>query len=113
MRHKTVTRIFLSSTFTDLAAARLVISQWLTGIFGADLTIMETFGSDALPPDVNSVRRIGDSDLFVGIYAHRYGTIDKITNESIVELELDEARRAFSAGTLNDILLYIIDEAAP
>ena len=107
------TKIFLSSTYTDLSAIRAVVSQWLTGIFGADLTIMETFGSDATTPDVNSVRRVRDCDLFVGIYAHRYGTLDEVTSKSIVELELDEAKRAFSAGVLSDILLYLIDEGAP
>ena len=73
---------------------------------------METFGSDATTPDVNSVRRVRDCDLFVGIYAHRYGTLDEVTSKSIVELELDEAKRAFSTGVLSDISLNVIDEGA-
>jgi hypothetical protein len=113
MRQSIQTKIFLSSTYTDLSAMRAVVSQWLSGIFGADLTIMETFGSDAAPPQINSVRRVRDCEVFVGIYAHRYGTIDQAEGKSIVELELDEAKRAFSAGVLNDILLYLIDECAP
>lgn len=107
------TKIFLSSTYTDLSATRAMVSQWLTGVFGADLIIMETFGSEAAPPDVNSVRRVRGCDLFVGIYAHRYGTVDQATGKSIVELELDEAKRAFSSGVLSDILLYLVDEAVP
>ena len=71
---------------------------------------METFGSDADPPDVYSVRRVGECDLFIGIYAHRYGTIDKDTGKSIAELELDEAKTTFSSGVLKDILLYVIDK---
>jgi hypothetical protein len=106
-------KIFLSSTYTDLSAIRTKVSEWLAGVFGADLIIMETFGSEAAPPDVNSVRRVRSCDLFVGIYAHRYGTVDQATGKSIVELELDEAKRAFSSGVLNDILLYLIDEASP
>ena len=113
MGNTTQKRIFLSSTYTDLSAIRTKISQWLTGVFGADLIIMETFGSDAAPPDVNSVRRVRGCDLFIGIYAHRYGTVDQATGKSIVELELDEAKRAFSSGVLSDILLYIVDDAAP
>ncbi|GAI55733.1 unnamed protein product, partial [marine sediment metagenome] len=104
------TRIFLSSTYTDLSAIRVMISQWLTGVFGTDLIIMETFGSDAAPPDVNSVRRVRDCDLFIGIYAHRYGTVNQAAGKSIVELELDEAERAFSSGVLSDILLYVVDD---
>jgi len=90
-----------------------MVSQWLIGVFGTDLIIMETFGSEAAPPDVNSVRRVRDCDLFVGIYAHRYGTVNQATGKSIVELELDEAERAFSSGVLSDILLYIVDDTMP
>ena len=103
-------KIFISSTYLDLAEIRSRITQWLSGIFGTELIIMETFGSDAGPPDVYSVRRVGECDLFIGIYAHRYGTIDKDTGKSITELELDEAKSAFSSGILKDILLYVIDK---
>jgi hypothetical protein len=102
--------IFVSSTYVDLKEIRAEVIKWLRGVFEADLTIMETFGSDAAPPDILSVRRVRDCDLFVGIYAHRYGTVDPISGESITELELDEAKRSLSAGTLKDILLYVIDE---
>jgi len=101
-------KIFISSTYLDLAEVRSAIAQWLSGIFGTEFIIMETFGSDADPPAVYSVRRVGECDLFIGIYAHRYGTIDKDTGKSITELELDEAKAAFSSGVLKDILLYVI-----
>ena len=64
-------KIFISSTYHDLAEVRSKIRNWLSGIFGTDLIIMETFGSDADPPDVYSVRRVGECDLFIGIYANR------------------------------------------
>src|SRR5712692_6374122 len=98
MTNQREARIFLSSTFVDLKATRSEITKWLRGVFEADLIIMETFGSDAAPPDIFSVRHVRDSDLFVGIYAHRYGTIDPKSGESITELELDEAKRSLSAG---------------
>ena len=113
MRDRRQPVIFLSSTFIDLADTRREIATWLSGIFGAELIVMETFGSDAAPPEVNSVRRVRQCDLFVGVYAHRYGTIDKRTAKSITELELDEAKRAHSAGAVQDILLYLIDQGSP
>jgi hypothetical protein len=79
-------------------------------LFGAELIVMETFGSDAAPPEINSVRRVRECDLFVGIYAHRYGTIDESSGKSITELELDEANAALSAGTLREIVLFIIKQ---
>src|SRR5574341_1497803 len=80
-------KIFLSSTFLDLSDSRKKISTWLSGVFGADLIIMETFGSDATPPNIHSVRRVSECDLFVGIYAHRYGNVDSSYGKSITELE--------------------------
>jgi hypothetical protein len=81
-------KVFLSSTSVDLSSVRAEISKWLTGLFETKLIIMETFGSDAAPPEINSVRRVRECDLFVGIYAHRYGTIDEASGASITELEL-------------------------
>src|SRR2546422_11405360 len=99
-------RIFLSSTFIDLSELRLEIASRLREVFGARLLIMETFGSDDAPPEISSVRKVRESDVFVGVYARRYGTIDHATGKSITELELDEAERSLSAGNLAGILLY-------
>ena len=73
---------------------------------------METFGSDDAPPEILSVRRVRECDIFVGIYAQRYGTVDPSTGKSITELEFDEAERALSGGTLNGILLYLLEDDA-
>lgn len=106
-------KVFLSSTFEDLADTRREISHWLREIFGADLVIMETFGSNAAPPVINSVRRVRECDVFVGIYAHRYGTIDTASGKSITEIELDEAEHALSVGSVTNLFTYIVDENAP
>ncbi len=104
--------IFLSSTFLDLKELREKIADRLHDVFGAHLLVMETFGSDAAPPVISAVRRVRESDVFIGIYARRYGSVDLATGKSITELELDEAERSLSAGTLSAILLYWLDEDA-
>jgi hypothetical protein len=106
-------KIFLSSTYIDLRNARAEVIRWLVGIFGASLVVMESSGSDAAPPNVLSIRRVRQCDIFVGIYGHRYGTVDPASGESITELELDEARNAQSAGVVSDLLLYRIDSTSP
>jgi len=105
-------KIFISSTSIDLSDVRAELIKWLGGIFEAGLVVMETFGSDATPPDIISVRRVRECDLFVGLYAHRYGSIDPASGKSITELELEEARQSFSSGSLRDILLYVVPENA-
>src|SRR5262249_17260409 len=102
-------KIFLSSTYSDLREVRAEVIRWLGGIFVTPLIVMETAGSDTAPPKVTSIRRVRQCDIFIGIYAHRYGTIDPISGESITELELDEARSAQSAGVVGELLLYVID----
>jgi hypothetical protein len=74
---------------------------------------METFGSDNASPVISFVRRIRESDVFVGIYARRYGTVDPATGKSITELELHEAESSLSAGTLTAILLYWLVKMSP
>ncbi len=76
-------KIFVSSTFVDLKEVRTEVIKWLDGVFETGLTTMETFGSDAAPPDVLSVRRVRECDLFVGVHAHRYGSIDPVSGKSI------------------------------
>lgn len=106
-------RIFLSSTFIDLKDIRQEASHRLSQVLGARLIVMESFGSDDAPPVVSSVRRVRECDVFVGIYARRYGTVDPGTGKSITELELDEAESGLSAGNIIGILLYQLDDSAP
>jgi energy-coupling factor transporter ATP-binding protein EcfA2 len=106
-------RVFLSSTFTDLRDLRQEIVSRLRQVFGAQFIIMETFGSDEAPPEISSVRRVRECDVFVAVYARRYGTVDYATGKSITELELDEAERALSAGNIIGILIYLLDDGAP
>ena len=104
--------VFISSTFVDLADIRKILIRWLSEVFGVELVVMETFGSDADPPDITSLRRVRDCDIFIGIYARRYGTVSTVTEKSITEMELDEAERAHSGGIVRDLLLYVLDSQA-
>jgi hypothetical protein len=108
----TEVRVFVSSTFLDLKDLRAEVSRRLREIFGAQLITMETFGSDDAEPRISSVRRVRECDVFVGIYARRYGTVDAESGKSITELELEEAERAHSAGNIRTILLYVLNDQA-
>ena len=105
-------RVFLSSTFSDLHETRAETARRLREVLGTQLISMETFGSDDVPPDIKSVHRVRECDIFVGIYARRYGSIARGPGKSITELELEEAEHAQSAGTLSAILLYLLDDDA-
>lgn len=104
-------RFFLSSTATDLGEARAEMIRFL-GIIPSDLFAMEFFGSDEAQPKDFCLRQVSRSNFFIGVYAQRYGTIDKDTGLSITELEYDKARLMFELGQMTALLFYIIDQEA-
>jgi uncharacterized protein DUF4062 len=67
--------LFLSSTLEDLREARTGISR-LVSVIPLDLIQMELFGSDESQPIDYALQQVRESQIFVGVYAERYGTID-------------------------------------
>ena len=87
-------RVFLSSTFTDLANYRLVIQRAIRQLGAIDVS-MENFGARDERPVSECLRLIRDeSDLFVGVYAYRYGYIPDGADISITEMEYKAASEA-------------------
>lgn len=101
-------RVFLSSTFTDLAVYRETVRGAIRQLGAIDVS-MEHFGArDERPVDecVRIVRE--ESDIFVGIYAHRYGHVPDGTDTSISELEYNAASASFLPR-----FIYILDNNHP
>jgi hypothetical protein len=101
--------LFLSSTTRDLQEFRKV-ARHVCGRLGADVDIsaMEEFGPDPREPVELCRQKVEAADLFLGLYAHRYGQIPDGFGKSITELEYDWAR-ACGIPTL----LFVIDEKLP
>jgi uncharacterized protein DUF4062/pYEATS domain-containing protein involved in immunity len=101
-------RVFLSSTFTDLIDYRKSVRDAIRQ-FGALDVSMEHFGARDERPADECMRLVKEeSDLFVGIYAHRYGFIPDGSDVSVSELEY----RAASEVRLPRFI-YIIDNTHP
>lgn len=101
-------RVFLSSTFSDLAEYRKTVQGAIRQLGAIDVS-MEHFGArDERPVDecVRLVRR--ESDLFVGIYAHKYGYVPDGAEISISEMEY----RAASEAPLPRFI-YLVDDNQP
>jgi len=95
----------------DLSDARQRILKLLS-VVPVDLVHMETFGSDETRPADYSLEQVRSSDLFIGVYAERYGAIDPHTGKSITELEYREASRMLGEGRLSGLLVYLLDPKA-
>jgi tetratricopeptide (TPR) repeat protein len=97
-------KVFLSSTYLDLIEHRKAAHDALEQL-GLHVMWMEAFG--ARPEDSTKVCRteIEESELFVGIYAHRYGWISPSEEHSITEQEFDHAQKLGKP-----IFGFIVDE---
>jgi hypothetical protein len=101
-------RVFLSSTFTDLAEYRKTVQGAIRQLGAVDVS-MEHFGArDERPVDecIRLVRQ--ESDLFVGIYAHKYGYVPDGADVSISEMEYKAASEASLPR-----FIYIVADSQP
>lgn len=101
-------RIFVSSTFSDLADYRQSVQAAIRQLGAIDVS-MEHFGARDERPKDECLRLVREeSDIFIGIYAHRYGFVPEGDDISITEAEYNEATSAALPR-----LIYFLDEATP
>ena len=101
-------RVFLSSTFSDLTTHREAVQRAIRQLGAIDVS-MEHFGARDERPVDECVRLVREeSDIFVGIYAHRYGYVPDGTDTSISELEYNAAQSAALPR-----FIYTVDDNHP
>jgi len=83
-------KVFISSTYLDLMDYRRLASEAVERL-GQQGVRMEVFGARPAEPTTASLSEVIDSDLFIGIYAHRYGFVPEGSSRSITEEEYDAA----------------------
>lgn len=83
-------KAFLSSTYEDLVEWRAKVAEALERQ-GQTSIRMETFGSRPFNATRACYDEIDEADIFIGIYAHRYGFIPSDSNISITEREYEFA----------------------
>jgi hypothetical protein len=100
-------KVFVSSTFTDLEEHRRAVREGIRRLDLHDIS-MENFGSRDEQPKDECLRLVKESDLFVGIYAHKYGFIPPGDQISLTEAE-------YEAATIAGLprFVYIIDKKQP
>jgi hypothetical protein len=106
-----MTRVYLSSTFEDLKDYRAAVVQAIRWL-GQDVIAMEDYvASDERPLEL-VLRDVAAADIYVGIFAHRYGYIppspDNPDRLSVTELEYRQALRQGKR-----CYLFLLDDHAP
>jgi len=85
-------KVFISSTYLDLIEHRKAVHDALEQL-GLHVIWMEAFGARPVESTKACLDEVAESDLFVGIYAHRFGYIPEGKDTSITEQEFNHAQR--------------------
>lgn len=99
--------VFVSSTKADLAEYRQAIQQSLPSL---DVLYrgMEFFGSRPERPHDVIIQELIECDLYLGILAHRYGSIEPVSGLSYTQLEYQTAKQERIPT-----MLFLIDPVQP
>ncbi|MCW4011712.1 MAG: DUF4062 domain-containing protein [Candidatus Bathyarchaeota archaeon] len=92
MNPKKSQKVFVSATRTDLVNERVSVLEAIRQLQFQHVT-MEYFGADPRDSIEVCLERVRESDVYVGIIAHRYGSVVETTGKSFTHMEYEEARR--------------------
>jgi len=100
-------KIYISSTFEDLKDYRKAVYHVLQQL-GHTVIAMEDYVASDKRPLQKCLEDVGSCDIYIGLFAWRYGFIPPNHSQSITELE-------YLHATKNNIdrLIFILDENAP
>ncbi|MFC2145764.1 DUF4062 domain-containing protein [Acidobacteriota bacterium] len=101
-------KVFISSTYEDLKQYRLAAIEIVNRYDDCKPLAMEFFMANPGEPKKVCDKEIKKCDVFVGIYAHRYGFIPDSETKSITQLEYELAK---DLG--KDCLCFIVKEDFP
>ena len=102
-----MTKIYLSSTYGDLIGYREAVARALRTLENVEIRAMEDYVARDERPLEKCLRDVEWCDVYIGIFAHRYGYIpleDNPERKSITELEY---RKAVEAGKHKLIFLLV------
>lgn len=100
-------KVFISSTYKDLIDHRAKVAEAIERL-GLQGVRMEVFGARPAEATEASLDEVDISEVFVGIYAHRYGYVPLGSQSSITRMEFDHARKLSKP-----ILCFVVDEDHP
>jgi tetratricopeptide (TPR) repeat protein len=97
-------KVFISSTYKDLIDYRAAAIRAVEGT-NFQASKMEVFGARPNEPLDACLKEVEESDLFIGIYALRYGFIPENSDISITEMEYLHAKKLGKS-----IYCFMLDE---
>ncbi|WP_422772741.1 HEAT repeat domain-containing protein [Plantactinospora sp. WMMC1484] len=102
-----MTKVYVSATFRDLQECRAAVQLALRRLRVEDVA-MESYVAEDRRPLERCLADVAECDVYVGIFAWRYGFVPAGYDRSITELEY---REALTGG--KPCLIFLLDEEAP
>jgi len=99
--------IYVSATFKDLEAHREAVREAIRGLDHIDIS-MEHYVAEPKRPLVRCLDDVRRCDLYVGLFARRYGFVPPGSERSITEQEYRTALKH-----KKDILCFLLQDDAP
>jgi hypothetical protein len=101
-------RVFLSSTYRDLAEHRVAVIAAINALDSYKCVCMEDFGARDARAASACFDKVAEADLFLGLVGHVYGAMDPGSKKSFTELEIEAARKLGKPR-----LMFLAREDAP
>jgi hypothetical protein len=102
-------KIYLSSTYNDLKVHRTKVARRLRQA-GCDVVMMEEYAARDLPVPLACKRDVGACDLYVGVFAWRYGYVPEDDNPD--RLSVTEMEYAAAGEKPMTRLTFLLEEKA-
>lgn len=102
-----IPKVFISSTARDLEAYRRAVVDECIGL-GLMPIAMEFFEAMTKGATEGSKQRLDEADLYIGIFAHRYGYVEEGYTASVTECEFD-----YAAERGLDRLCFLVQDDHP
>lgn len=100
-------KVFISSTYEDLTNYRTKAANAIERLNQQGIR-MEVFGARPLTAANASLEELEGCELFIGIYAHRYGYIPSGSTLSVTEREYD-----YAILKQKEMFCFMVDEEFP
>lgn len=103
-------KVYVSSTFQDLKECRAKVSNALRKVGHTDVAMEYYVAGDERPAE-RCLADVSECDLYVGLFAWRYGYVPEHDNPDGLSITEMEYRRAVALG--KHCLIFLLSEDAP
>src|SRR4051794_18827931 len=107
-----MTAIYLSSTYEDLKDFRQAVFDALRKAGYTVIAMEDYVAADARPVD-KCLKDVAASDIYVGLFAFRYGYIPPVAHGNPDGLSITELEFRCAAKSSKPCLAFVVDEKTP